>query len=123
MAELMRNANAAHKDYGDFKGVIESNPNFVPCDLDGIAERKGYFLVMEWKRPGEEISLGQQRMLQALAQTPKFSVIIMVGDTDNGVNLDHYWLLDNKGKPFKKGKDFEEFKQFYKLWYELIDDV
>jgi hypothetical protein len=122
MAGLMRNANAAHKDYGDFKGIIESNPNFVPCDLDGIAERKGYFLVMEWKRPGEEISLGQQRMLQALAQTPKFSVIIMVGDTDNGVNLDHYWLLDNKGKPFKKGKDFEEFKQFYKLWYELIDD-
>jgi hypothetical protein len=122
MAQIMRNVNAAHKDYGDFKGIIESNPNFVPCDLDGIAERKGYFLVMEWKRPGEEVSLGQQRMLQALAQTPKFSVIIMVGDTDNGVNLDHYWLLDSKGKPFKKGKDFEEFKQFYKLWYDLIDD-
>lgn len=118
----MRNAYATHKDYGDFKGLIKSNPSFVPCDLDGIVERNGHFLVMEWKRPKEEVSLGQQRMLQALAKTPKFMVVIMVGDTDNGVNLDHYWLLDEKGKPFKKGKDFAEFKEFYQFWYELVDD-
>jgi hypothetical protein len=31
-------------------------------------------------------------------------------------------LLDEKGKPFKKGKDFDDFKQFYKFWYELVDD-
>ena len=48
--KAMRSLIASHVDYGDFVGLIPENPKFCPSDLDGIAERNGYFLVMEWKR-------------------------------------------------------------------------
>jgi hypothetical protein len=58
----------------------------VPSNVDGIAERNGNFLVMEWKRPGEKVSEGQKILLKALAKTPKFMVVVIIGDTDNGTN-------------------------------------
>ena len=119
--KLMRNVFATHTDYGDFKGLIASNKAFVPSNVDGIAERNGYFLVMEWKRPGEKVSEGQKRLLQALANNPKFMVVIIYGNTDNGTVIDSYWVLTTDGKPVKTGINFESFKQWYRQWYELAD--
>jgi len=76
--KLMRNMFATHTDYGDFKGLIESNPLFIPSNVDGIAERNGYFLILEWKRLGEKMSEGQKRLLKALAANPKFMVAKIV---------------------------------------------
>ena len=121
MAQLMRNMFATHTDYGDFKGLIESNPAFLPSNVDGIAERNGHFLIMEWKRPGEKMSEGQKRMLQALAASPKFIVVVIIGDTDNGTNIQEFWQYTADGKPFKSGIGFGSFKEFYKLWYEFAN--
>jgi len=121
MAKLMRNMFATHTDYGDFKGLIEANPAFVPSNVDGIAERNGNFLIMEWKRPGEKMSEGQKILLKALARTPKFMVVVIIGDTDNGTNIQEFWQYTIDGKAFMSGKGFGSFKEFYKLWYELAD--
>ena len=121
MAKLMRNEFATHTDYGDFKGLIESNPLFIPSNVDGIAERNGHFLIMEWKRDAEKVSEGQKRLLQALAFNPRFMVVIIYGNTDDGTIIDSYWLLTPEGKPVKTGIGFESFKQFYKDWYILAD--
>jgi len=121
MAKLMRNEFATHTDYGDFKGLIESNPLFVPSNVDGIAERNGHFLIMEWKRDAEKVSEGQKRLLQALASNPRFMVVIIYGNTDDGTIIDSYWLLTPEGKPVKTGIGFESFKEFYKDWYILAD--
>ena len=117
----MRNEFANHTDYGDFKGLIESNPLFIPSNVDGIAERNGHFLIMEWKRDAEKVSEGQKRLLQALASNPRFMVVIIYGNTDDGTVIDSYWLLTPEGKPVKTGIGFESFKQFYKDWYILSD--
>ena len=117
----MRNMFATHTDYGDFKGLIESNPAFLPSNVDGIAERNGHFLIMEWKRPGEKASEGQKRLLQALAANPKFMVVVIIGDTDEGTNIQEFWQYTIDGKAFMSGKGFGSFKEFYKLWYELAD--
>lgn len=117
--KAMRNPYATHIDYECFKGIIPNNPNFMPSNIDGIIERNGNFIVFEWKRPGEKFNTGQIRLLQALAKTPRFIVIIMCGDTDNGLNFDHCWLYDEKGKASKKYTTFEEFVEFFKLWYDL----
>ena len=117
----MRNEFANHTDYGDFKGLIESNPLFLPSNVDGIAERNGHFLIMEWKRDAEKVSEGQKRLLQALAFNPRFMVVIIYGNTDDGTVIDSYWLLTPEGKPVKTGIGFESFKQFYKDWYILAD--
>ncbi len=121
--KLMRNEFATHTDYGDFKGLIESNPLFIPSNVDGIAERNGHFLIMEWKRDAEKVSEGQKRLLQALASNPRFMVVIIYGNTDDGTVIDSYWLLTPEGKPVKVGIGFESFKEFYRQWYELANNV
>jgi len=117
----MRNMFATHTDYGDFKGLITANPSFIPSNVDGIAERNGHFLILEWKRSNEKVSEGQKRLLQALAANPRFMVVIIYGNTDNGTVIDSFWQLTPKGKPFKAGIGFNSFKEWYRLWYELAD--
>lgn len=119
--KAMRSLIASHVDYGDFVGLIPQNPHFCPSDLDGIAERNGHFLVMEWKRPGEKMSEGQKRLLAALASNTRFMVVVVIGNTDNGTNIQEFWQYTQDGKPFKAGVGFESFKEFYRMWYELAD--
>jgi hypothetical protein len=121
MAKIMRNMFATHTDYAEFKGLIPTNPQLVPSNVDGILERNGQFLILEWKRPKEKISEGQRIMLQALAAKSSFMVVIVYGNTDNETVVDSYWLLTPEGKPVKSGVGFESFKEFYRQWYELAD--
>ena len=119
--KTMRSLTASHVDFGDFVGLVP-NPKFTPSDLDGIAERNGKFFVMEFKRPGEKVSKGQQYMLQALAAVPNFIVTIVIGDTDNGLNVKEYFLVQPMGSCIKLGSSKQEFVAYYKQWYEWADD-
>ena len=78
----MRNPYATHTDFRDFQGLIPENTHFLPSNIDMICERKGYFLIGEWKKPNEKVAKGQELLLRAFAQVPKFTVIIIIGDTD-----------------------------------------
>ena len=119
---LMRNPDAAHTDFEDLLGLIPSNPKFLPSNVDGIAERNGKFLVMEWKRPNEKISKGQEFLLKALAKTPNFVVIIIIGDTDNGMNIERFYYLQPIGKNVLIGTSMQEFKDYYTFWYEWANN-
>jgi len=121
MVSLMRNQVPTHIDYGDFVGLVSNSPNFTPSNVDGIAERKGKFLVMEWKRQNEKSSKGQQYLLRSLAAQPNFIVVIIRGDTDNGVNMGNYYLVQPQGGCILIGNGFESFKVYYKQWYEWAD--
>jgi hypothetical protein len=117
----MRNAFASHIDYGAFKGLIPSNPAFCPSNIDGIAERNGKFLVMEWKRPNEKVSEGQRRLLQAFAKTHNFTVVIVQGNTDDELVIQDFWQVQPYGSCVKLGQGVEEFKSFYVMWYEYAN--
>ena len=117
---LMRNAYATHTDYSEFLGLIELNPLLVPSNVDGILERKGKFLILEWKRENEEVSKGQQYMLQALASKPDFTVIILIGNTDTETIINRFFL-DSKAGCILMGHGFEEFKKYYIDWYKKAD--
>jgi len=114
-------------DYGELIGLIPSNEKFSPSDIDGICERNGQFLVMEWKRPkddsyeGEKVSYGQQRLLQSLAAKEGFIVIIVYGHTDNEMKVDKFFRVQPKGPCIPMGAGTEMFKKFYQQWYELAD--
>ena len=120
--KAMRSLMARHVDYGDLIGLLPNNPNFCPSDLDGIAERNGKFLILEWKRPGEKVSKGQQYMLQALAGKQDFIVLIVIGDTDNGINIKEFFLVQAMGSCIKVGGTKQEFINYYKQWFEWADD-
>ena len=117
---LMRNAYATHTDYSEFLGLIELNPLLVPSNVDGILERKGKFLILEWKRENEEVSKGQQYMLQALASKPDFTVIILIGNTDTETIINRFFLVSNAGC-ILMGHGFKEFKKYYIDWYKKAD--
>ena len=120
--KIMRNAYASHIDYGAFMGLVPDNPNFCPSNIDGIAERNGKFLVMEWKRPNEKVSKGQQYLLQAFAKTPNFTVVIVQGNTDDGLVIDDFWQVQHYGSCTKIGTGVDEFKAFYVMWYEYANE-
>lgn len=117
----MRNPNASHIDFSDLQGVIPENPKWLPSDIDMIMERKGKFLLCEWKRQCEEFGGGQKIMLKSFAKHPDFTVLIVRGDTDNGMDITEFWLLEgDKLKP--KGKSTDDFKSFILNWYREVDD-
>lgn len=115
----MRNPDAKHIDYGFMKGIIKDNPKFMPSNIDGIVERNGQFLVMEWKRSGEKISKGQEILLRALAKTPCFTLMIITGDTDNGINFINCFIFNKKGEVEIKYDKYEDFVDYIKFWYEV----
>jgi hypothetical protein len=114
-------------DYGELIGLIPSNEKFSPSDIDGICERNGQFLIMEWKRPkdndyeGEKVSFGQQRLLQALAAKEGFIVIIVYGHSDDGMKVDKFFRVQPIGPCIQLGVGVDMFKSFYRQWYELAN--
>lgn len=118
---MMRNPFASHTDYEDFKGLIQDNPNFTPSNVDGICERKGQFLVMEWKRTNEEISKGQEYLLKAFAKLPNFIVLIIYGDTDNGTNVEKVYLVNQDGSCNQIGSNWVDLQKYYLQWYEYAN--
>ncbi len=50
--------------------------NCLPCNVDGITERLGYFLVFKLKH-GEQLSTGQALMLKAWATKPGCTILLI----------------------------------------------
>jgi len=59
-------------DFSCLRNVL----NCLPCNVDGITERMDCFLVFELKH-GEELSLGQKRMLVSWASKPLCTILII----------------------------------------------
>lgn len=56
-----------------------------PCDIDGIVEVNGFFLILEAK-PADALPPdgGQRRVLEELARLPRFTVLVLYGDPGTG---------------------------------------
>lgn len=63
-----------------FDSVLPGREGFT--DLDGITEKNGNFLVLEFKIEGAPIPKGQRILFDALAALPQFNVIVVWGPTD-----------------------------------------
>ncbi len=118
---LMRNKYATHIDFRDFNGLIESNPRAVPSNLDMLFERKGYFLVGEWKRPNESISIGQQILLKALSRVPKFTVLVIIGSTEEITEVRTIFKVTNGGCR-KLGEGLDCLKGLVSMWYDYANE-
>ena len=110
---MMRNRQAPHIDFADFVGLMDKR---LPSNIDMVMERHGKFLIGEWKRPNEEISLGQQILLKQFAKLPNFTVLIVVGDTDNGMNISKIWQLRYDESWSFIGSSTKDFKDYLMAW-------
>ena len=117
----MRNPYATHVDFRDLKGLIKDNPKAVPCNIDMVFERRGYFLIGEWKNNTENISMGQRIMLQNLAKTQKFTVLIIIGSTNEETTIGNIYKVTKYGNCKKVGHGLEDLKNLVSLWYEFAN--
>lgn len=114
----MRNAYASHTDFGFLRGVIIDNPKAMPSNIDMIFERRGSFLIAEWKRKNEEISLGQKILLKALANQNKFTVLVINGYSDNtGTEVNEFYKV-SQDKLAILGNGVDKLKEFINTWYQ-----
>lgn len=118
----MRDSNAKHIDFGFLQGCIKDNPKAIPSDLDMIFERKGRFLVGEWKRTGEKLSVGQKIMLRELSLNAFFSVIVVEGySLSNSTEVKNIYFFRN-GKLEKTNYiGIDGLKDFINRWYKWVD--
>jgi len=113
----MRNPDAKHIDFAEFIGLIPTNPKLLPSNLDMVLERKGKFLVGEWKRPSEQISFGQRILLEKLNGTGHFIVLIIEGDTDEQMVVNKIQILTSAGLE-DVGETVEDLKNIIRNWYD-----
>ena len=114
----MRDKYAPHVDFGELSGLLGK---VVPSNLDMVLERKGHFLFGEWKRDEEKISKGQEILLKALSRLPKTTVLVVSGDTDNGMRVERFWRILPNGRYVDCGKGLIAFKDYITEWYLVAD--
>lgn len=118
---MMRNPKALHIDFKDLNGLMGK---IVPSNIDMVIERNGYFLIGEWKRAGEPISVGQDILLKRMARVPNFIVLIIQGHTTDSVMVvDEFWAINNIGIQVSLGKSVESFKQFLVHWKNGVETL
>lgn len=115
---MMRDKYAPHVDFGELSGLLGK---VLPSNLDMVLERKGHFLFGEWKRDGEKISKGQEILLKALSGLPKTTVLVINGDTDNGMRVERFWRILPDGSYADCGKGLIAFKDYITEWYLVAD--
>jgi len=121
MIKGMRNNQAKHIDFGFLSGVIEDNPKAMPSDLDMVLERKGKFLIAEWKRDGEKISMGQKILLKALAKHDNFKVLIIEGYSYDGNTEVKRIGIIKQDKLEKIAEGTDGLKKVIKRWYKYAN--
>ena len=118
----MRDSNAKHIDFGFLQGCIKDNPKALPSDLDMILERKGRFLIGEWKRTGEKISRGQQILLNKLASNGFFVVIIIEGYSyDGNTEVNNIYYVKKGTLEKSKYSGVNGLKKLINRWYDWAD--
>lgn len=120
---MLRNPDAKLIDFTQLIGIIESNPKFLPSDLDMIYERNGKYLVVEWKKPDEALTVnsGQEILLKALANNPAFTVLKVIGYTEESrMYVQKIDRLKREGTWQYLGDGLPKFKELIKKWYDHV---
>jgi len=114
----MRDKYAPHVDFGELSGLLGK---VLPSNLDMVLERKGHFLFGEWKRDGEKISKGQEILLKSLSGLPRATVLVINGDSDDGMRVERFWKVLSNGQCIECGKGLIAFKDYITEWYLVAD--
>ncbi len=106
--------NCRPVDWGQVLG--EGVTNKYPSDIDGILERNGKFLVLEWKHSSvTELPKGQEILLKRLAGLPDFEVFVIYGSYDTW-EVDRIWMVkrDDGPKPYTRKTLIEAMR----VWWQ-----
>lgn len=118
--DRMRNPLAQHVNYGFLDGLIPSYSGFIlPSNIDGVLERRGFFLVFEWKRKDERLSRGQEILLRNMAALAPFTVLLVTGHASaDNVEVGAFHTFPKSGSALVlRGEGVDELKAFILKWW------
>lgn len=126
---MTRKTNLKHQHYNRAKGGGLTDWSFVngsfprgmrPCDVDGMLEINGQFLVLEAKFEGElplNPDSGQFRMYERLSRLPGFTVVVLVLES-HGLPIEMTW--GNAEHPLNltrfRAVTTDDVRAFFKMW-------
>jgi len=119
MIPAMRNANDSHVDFGFLRGMIPTNPSFMPSNIDMIIERRGEFIFGEWKREGEKMTVGQRILLLALSKM--HTVLLITGHVDDEAHVSKVQVVTCNGKLNLIGNSKEDLITYLQDWYNAVE--
>lgn len=96
--------------------------NIGMSDIDGVVERNGQVLFMEWKRPGVFLSTGQLRLHQALTSNScRHKTLVVWGDPQH-MTVERVAVIAN-GRWVDEGEncDADALKQRIQRWFNRAD--
>lgn len=96
-------------------GVLPHKIN--PTDIDLVYERRGYFLFLEGKRMGAQMTTGQRRFYDALHNPPRFIVVQFFGEPPDDVKAFSRWR-----EPLKVC-DTEGFREEIRKWFQWVEGL
>ncbi len=88
-------------------------------DVDGIVERKGNFLMLEWKSPGASTGIGQRILHDKLCELSQFTVLLVSGDAE--LMTVNEFTIRRLDKSKKVVGGIEDLKKQISQWYEWAD--
>ncbi len=87
-----------------------------PTDIDGLFEKREWFLLLETKLPTVVLTRGQEIMFTQLVKDKRFCIMIIWGHPGNPIKIE---IIRNKSRiVFEKNVDLEFLRSKVKMWYE-----
>ena len=95
-----------------------------PTDVDMIVERRGHFLVGEFKADGADESLGQEWMLKRMARGKAYTVLKVYAVHPPKLETVHRIEVWHKGALQQAAvkQSFKGLRKICRLWWKLADD-
>ena len=94
-------------------------------DIDGITERHGRFLVMEWKVLPGKVTVGQEILLKALSRSPNFQVCIITAPVDRScIRTDTMVQVQRvRDGEIRSGHPYsvQEVIDTFSYWFKAVD--
>lgn len=90
--------------------------NIKISDIDGIVERNGHFLMLEWKKPNVKVTTGQDIMFMNFIKYANHTVFLINGDPKTSTPLELTIYSGIHGKMQKINCDAKMLFRYCKMW-------
>ena len=90
-------------------------------DVDGIVERRGQLLFLEWKPGRSAISTGQRLLHENMLSIPQISIVVAYGDAETMELSEGFDLRHGKVHRKRQKADLADLKATIAKWYAWAD--
>lgn len=107
-------------DWGCLDGCF-GNTRISPTDVDGLVERRGALLMLEWKRPGGQLREGQRLALLSLSKIPRCAAIVVWGATQPAMAPERMQVFWDGQAQDTVDADIGKVREAVSRWFDMAN--